>query len=47
MAPLEHTHHYLRLRPVKTAFPPHNPVLSSLWVLRTPVYEILVRTLMI
>ena len=41
MAPLEHTHHYLRLRPVK------NPILSSLWVLWTPVYEILVRTMMI
>ena len=49
MVSLENTHHYPRLRPVKTLGKLYLKIMThfspSPWVLWTPVYEILVRTL--
>ena len=48
MAAIENSHHYLRLRPVKTLSKLYlkivtgfSPTVASLWVLWTPVYKML------
>ena len=50
MVSLENTHHYPRLRPVKTLSKLYLKIMThfspSPWVLWTPVYEILVKTLL-